>query len=72
MEATNRKVYTVAVLLFDSADILDFSGPLEIFANTTFNNDIENPQNVFKPVTLARYVYLSIVSLRRFCRPLVR
>ena len=63
MEATDKRVYTVAVLLYNSADILDFSGPLEIFANTTYNHDIvENPQKVFKPVTIARYVSLSTVS----------
>ena len=56
MAASDKKVYNVAVLLFSGADILDYSLPLEVFANTSYNNDIENPELAFKPVTVARCV----------------
>ena len=61
MAVSDKTVYNVAVLLFSGADILDYSLPLEVFANTSYSNDIENPEPVFKPVTVARYV--------RMCRP---
>ena len=56
MAASDKQVYNVAVLLFSGADILDYSLPLEVFANTTYNNDIENPEAAFIPVTVARCV----------------
>ena len=54
MAVSNKKVYNVAVLLFKAADILDFAGPLEILSHTLYNTDIENPEPVFKPTTIAR------------------
>ena len=58
MAASQKKVYNVAVLLFTGADILDFAGPLEILFHTMYNTDISNPEPVFKPTTIARYVSL--------------
>ena len=52
----NKKIYNVAVLLYNGADILDYSVPLEVFANTTYNSDLQNPEPAFKPVTIARCV----------------
>lgn len=57
MATSNNKVHKVGVLLYTGADILDFSGPLEILANAQYNTDIENPELVFKPITIARYVW---------------
>jgi putative intracellular protease/amidase len=44
----------VAVLLFPGADILDFAGPIEIFSNTSHNNDAEAPQPIFSVTTVGR------------------
>ena len=54
MVASDKKVYNVAVLVFDGTDILDFAGPLEILTHTMYNLDLENPEKVFKATVVAR------------------
>ena len=65
MATSNMKVHKVGVLLYTGADILDFSGPLEILSNAQYNTDIENPEPVFKPVTIARYVRYGDYSISK-------
>ena len=50
----NKKVYKVAVLVFNGTDILDFAGPLEMLSHVMYNNDIEHPEPVFKSTVIAR------------------
>lgn len=66
MAASQKKTHNVAVLLFTGADILDFTGPLEILSHTKYNTDIENPEPVFKPTTIARYFSPGKVSFAIF------
>ena len=56
--ASDKKVYSIAVLAFNGNDILDFAGPLEMLSNTMYNTDIENPERVFKTTVIARYACL--------------
>lgn len=62
MAPLNKKVYNVAVLLYTGTDILDFAGPIEMLSHTLYNTDIENPEPVFKPTLIARYVCVCLRS----------
>lgn len=43
----DKKVYQVAILIHPHAEILDFTGPMEMFSETTYNNDTINPERAF-------------------------
>ena len=48
MAESPKKVYQVAALVFDGADILDICGPLCFLSDTLYNSDINNPEPAFK------------------------
>lgn len=50
MGAQANKVYEVAVLLFNNADLLDFAGPVEMLTAFHYDNDWDKP--VFKINTI--------------------
>ena len=43
-----KKVYQVAALVFNGADILDICGPLCFLSDTIYNDDLNNPEPAFK------------------------
>ncbi|KAL8794667.1 MAG: hypothetical protein Q9195_002742 [Heterodermia aff. obscurata] len=53
MAASDKKVYRVAVLVFNGTDILDFAGPLEMLTHTMYNTDIDHPEKVFESTVIA-------------------
>ncbi len=50
----DKKVYQVAILIHPHAEILDFTGPMEIFSQTTYNNDTINPEQAFNVNLISR------------------
>ncbi|PMD42160.1 hypothetical protein L207DRAFT_622069, partial [Hyaloscypha variabilis F] len=48
------KRYNIAVLVFDGVDVLDFTGPIEIFSHVTLNKNPHNPDRVYKITTISR------------------
>lgn len=47
MTTLNRKVYQVAVVLYNGADILDFAGPIEMLTHIYYNDDPLAPDPAF-------------------------
>ena len=54
MVSSTKKVYQVAVVVFDGGDILDFAGPVEMLSHITYNQDRQNPEHGFKIHIVAR------------------
>ena len=50
----DKKVYQVAILIHPHAEILDFTGPIEMFSQTTYNNSITNPERAFTSILISR------------------
>ena len=48
MAAVAKKVYQVAALVFNGADILDICGPLCFLSDTGYNDDLNDPEPAFK------------------------
>ncbi|KAJ5548942.1 hypothetical protein N7513_006176 [Penicillium frequentans] len=46
--------FKVGVLIFQGVDLLDFTGPLEIFSLALNNKNPDNPDRVFDVVTISR------------------
>ena len=46
--ASAKKVYQVAVVIYDGADTLDFAGPIEILTHVYYNTDPQAPELAFK------------------------
>ncbi|KAH8807445.1 ThiJ/PfpI family protein [Xylogone sp. PMI_703] len=52
--SVSTKRYTVGVLVFNGADILDFAGPIEIFSHVSTNKNPDNPDRMYKCLTIGR------------------
>ena len=61
MGSTAKKVYEVAVILFEDADLLDFAGPVEMLTAFHYDNDWAKP--VFKINTIGDTEYISARGL---------
>ncbi|KAF4630993.1 hypothetical protein G7Y89_g7148 [Cudoniella acicularis] len=48
------KHYNVAVLVFHGVDILDFTGPIEIFSHVSNNKNPDNPDRIYKITTIGK------------------
>lgn len=48
MADSPKKVFQVAALVFNGADILDICGPLCFLSDTLYNSDLNNPEPAFK------------------------
>lgn len=48
------QIYKVAVLIFHGADILDFTGPIEVLSHVSQHKDRGNDRPLFKITTIAR------------------
>ncbi|KAJ5901154.1 hypothetical protein N7504_007147 [Penicillium tannophilum] len=46
--------FKVGVLIFQGVDLLDFTGPLEVFSLALNNKNPDNPDRVFDVVTISR------------------
>jgi len=51
---TPQKRYSVAVLLFNGVDVLDFAGPIEVFSHVSVNKNPDNPDRVYKITTVGK------------------
>ncbi|KAJ5182505.1 ThiJ/PfpI family protein [Penicillium capsulatum] len=49
-----HQYYKVGVLLFEKADILDFTGPMEVLSHVSHNRNPDEPVRMFKIETIAR------------------
>ena len=50
----DKKVYQVGILIHPYAKILDFTDPLEMFPQTTYNNDTSDPERAFSINPISR------------------
>jgi transcriptional regulator GlxA family with amidase domain len=48
------KRYNVGILVFNRVDVLDFAGPIEIFSHVSLNKNPDNPDRIYKCLTIAR------------------
>ncbi|KAL8725728.1 MAG: hypothetical protein Q9166_007178 [cf. Caloplaca sp. 2 TL-2023] len=48
MTATSQRVYDVGILVFQGADLLDFTGPHGVLSHVSYNNNPVTPEHVFK------------------------
>ena len=48
------RYYTVGVLVFERVDILDFAGPIEIFSHVSTNKNPDQPDRIYKCLTVGR------------------
>ena len=46
--SSSKKVFQVAVIVYNSADILDYGSPVEILSHVNYNTDLANPEPAFK------------------------
>ena len=53
MSVTGKR-YNVAVLVFNGVDVLDFAGPIEIFPHASLNKNPDNPDRIYKCLTVGR------------------
>lgn len=53
LERTPQRPLNVAIFLYDGVEILDFSGPAEVFAVSGFRDEDGKYQNAFKVYTVA-------------------
>lgn len=51
---TENGYYKVGVLLFEKADILDFTGPMEVLSHVSHNRNPDEPDRMFMIETIAR------------------
>jgi putative intracellular protease/amidase len=49
-----KQYYTVGVLLFQGADILDFAGPMEVLSHVSQNRNPDDPDRMFTIQTIAQ------------------
>ncbi|KAJ5089077.1 ThiJ/PfpI family protein [Penicillium argentinense] len=55
MATANPKLYyKVGVLLFDRADVLDFTGPMEVLSHVSHNRNPDQPDRMFTFETIAQ------------------
>ena len=47
MVTLTRKVYQVAVVVFNGADVLDFAGPVEMLTHVSYNHNPQHPELAF-------------------------
>ncbi|PKY07591.1 hypothetical protein P168DRAFT_98573 [Aspergillus campestris IBT 28561] len=47
-------IHKIGLLLYPNADLLDFTGPLEVFSHALHNHNPDNPDRIFSTTTLAR------------------
>ncbi|CAI7608861.1 unnamed protein product [Penicillium bialowiezense] len=50
---TSKNYYKVGVLLFPGVDILDFAGPIEVFSHVLNNQNLDDPDKLFKIKTIS-------------------
>ncbi|KAL9608360.1 MAG: hypothetical protein Q9167_006802 [Letrouitia subvulpina] len=43
----NKRVYTVGIIVFPGADLLDFTGPHGVLSHVSYNNNPVTPEHVF-------------------------
>ncbi|KAH6681755.1 ThiJ/PfpI family protein [Halenospora varia] len=51
---TSTRHYNIAVLLYPSADILDFAGPMEVFSHCAPSLDFADPDRLYKLTTIGK------------------
>ncbi|KAL8733166.1 MAG: hypothetical protein Q9181_003697 [Wetmoreana brouardii] len=70
---TSQRVYHVGILVFQGADLLDFTGPHGVLSHVSYNNNPVSPEHVFDikfiaaqeevtasdPVTVKRHISIS-------------
>ncbi|KAJ6084617.1 ThiJ/PfpI family protein [Penicillium sp. IBT 16267x] len=54
LEPSPNKKYKVAVLIYGGADILDFTGPMQVMSHVTYNHKADDPDPVFEVKTIAK------------------
>ncbi|KAJ5223370.1 ThiJ/PfpI family protein [Penicillium chermesinum] len=54
MSASANQYYKVGVLLFPRADILDFTGPMEVLSHVSHNQNPDDPDRMFVTETIAK------------------
>lgn len=59
---SENEYYKVGVLLFEKADILDFTGPMEVLSHVSHNRNPDDPDRMFMIETIARSAIVRAAS----------
>ncbi|KAJ5114001.1 ThiJ/PfpI family protein [Penicillium angulare] len=54
MASDQNQYYKVAVLVYEAADLLDFTGPMEVLSHALHNHNPDDPDPMFTIETIAR------------------
>ncbi|KAJ5902657.1 hypothetical protein N7495_003185 [Penicillium taxi] len=61
---TSTKYYKVAVLVYDGADILDFTGPIEVLSRALHHQNLDDINPIFEIQTIAQHNFITTASLK--------